>query len=178
MAEDGKEALGTNKPTIGPVGLVTDRWSWWPRSPGRRQLASELVSLSNIVGRPIRDWTEAQVARVTDVVVHWEAGTTHPVVSGVLARVGGRGVAMVPIDEVTITQSGVKLRSPSLAIGAPKLGDHEVALVRNVLDHQLVDVTGVQVVRASDVYLVRAGQVASAKANPGTGSVEATGALL
>jgi hypothetical protein len=157
MAEDSKGALGTSKPTNGPVGFARNRWSWWPGSPGRRQLASELVSLSNLIGRPIRDLTEGLVARVTDVVVHWEAGTTHPVVSGVLARVG-RGVAMVPIDEVTITQSGVKLRSLSLAIGAPKLGDNDVALARDVLDHQLVDVTGVQVVRASDVYLVRAGQ--------------------
>jgi hypothetical protein len=64
---------------------------------------------------------------------------------------------MVPIDQLTLTQTLVRISSPFLAVEAPGQREGNVQLARDVLDHQLVDVDGVQVVRAADVYLFNPG---------------------
>ena len=79
---------------------------WDQRLLVRRELGHDLVSLSSLIGRPVRSSAGARVGRVSDVVVHWETGTAHPLVSGVLVRVG-KGITIVPIDELILTQTGV-----------------------------------------------------------------------
>jgi sporulation protein YlmC with PRC-barrel domain len=133
-----------------------DFLSWDRRLLARREVGREMVSLSNLIGRPVRSYGGARAGRVADVVVDCEGGATHPLVSGVLVKVG-KGVAMVPIDELTLTQTAVRISSPSVAIEVPRERDGTARLARDVLDHQLVDVAGVQVVRAADVYLLDLG---------------------
>src|SRR5262249_7934594 len=107
-----------------------------------------------LVGRPVVDPTGKRVARVSDVVVHWESGTAHPPVTGVLVRVE-KGLATLSPAEVTLTQAMVQARRPQLTAALPARREGDVALARDVLDRQLIDVNGVQVVRAADVYLAR-----------------------
>ncbi len=121
---------------------------------GHRDVADELVSVSNLIGRRVRSVNGARVGRVADIVAHWETGTSHPPISGVLVKVGS-DTAMVVIDELNLTQTVVQIPSSSLTVMAPRPQEGYVQLGRDVLDHQLVDVTGVQVVRASDVYLFK-----------------------
>lgn len=56
---------------------------------------------------------------------------------------------------MTLEQSSVHLRTQRLLVERPVRRDGGVALARDVLDRQLVDVTGVQVVRAADAYLAK-----------------------
>ncbi len=119
----------------------------------RRALSGQLISLAQLVGRPIRDPQGTIVSRVNDVVVRWDTGATHPVVTGILAS-ARKGFAFVAARDVLLGQTGVRLRSAKLVVGTPVRAEGDVALARDVLDRQLVDVTGVQVVRAADVYLV------------------------
>ena len=119
----------------------------------RRALSGQLISLAQLVGRPIRDPQGTIVSRVNDVVVRWDTGATHPLVTGVLAD-ARKGYAFVAARDVLLGQTGVRLRSAKFVVGTPVRADGDVALARDVLDRQLVDVTGVQVVRAADVYLV------------------------
>jgi sporulation protein YlmC with PRC-barrel domain len=133
-------------------------FSWWDRkSLARREVGRDMVSLSNLIGRPVRGYGGARVGRVADVVADWKGGAKHPLVSGVLVKVG-KGTAMVPIDELTLTQTAVRISSPSVGIEVPPERDGSAHLARDVLDHQLVDVAGVQVVRAADVYLLNLGR--------------------
>jgi sporulation protein YlmC with PRC-barrel domain len=119
----------------------------------RRTIADQVISLAHLLGRPVRDDAGNRVGRVNDIVVRWDTGVTHPPVIGVLVRVG-RGFALAEQADVTLRQTEVRLRSARLSVSRPVRQPGDVALARDVLDHQRVDIIGVQVVRAADVYLV------------------------
>ena len=53
-----------------------------------------------------------------------------------------------------LRQNEIRLRSAQRMVWGPIPRQGDVALARDVLDHQLVDLAGVQVVRAADVYLL------------------------
>ncbi len=118
----------------------------------RRTIAGELISLANLLGRPVVDTDGDRVGRVNDVVVHWEAGTANPMVSGVLVSLS-KGFALLDASEVTFEQSKVRVRSTRISVAKAVRHVSDIGLARDVLDHQLVDIEGVQVVRAADVYL-------------------------
>ncbi len=120
----------------------------------RHAIAENVVALSHLQGRPIIDDEGARVGRVRDVVVRWDKGIEHPVVTGILARTG-RADTFIGARDISISQSEVRLTAHRLVVERASRGPGDVALAADVLDHQLVDVAGVQVVRAADVYLVR-----------------------
>ncbi|HEY3843562.1 MAG TPA: CBS domain-containing protein [Acidimicrobiales bacterium] len=124
----------------------------------RRILASEgvfdsIVSLAGILGRPVTNQTGQEIGRLADVVARWSDGQTYPPVSGLVIRVGRR-LAFVPAEAIDrIAHAQVLLRSARLDLRDVIRRPGEVLLAKDVLDHQLVDVDGVQVIRAADLYL-------------------------
>ena len=118
-------------------------------------LHGQLISLVGLLRRPLLDPDGTRVGRVDDVAIRWAKGDDYPPVVGIVTRVG-RGLALVPIDDVDVSQTAVRLRTSRLEVHKPSRQPEHMALARDVLDHQLVDVEGVQVVRAADVYLVAA----------------------
>ena len=143
MSEAGRQPRRSRR-TIGEAARE--------RMSVRRALAGELVSLANLLGRPLLDDAGTRVGTVDDVVVHWERTKAYPRVVAVLARIG-KGYGLVAEPDVTITQRSVQLRTERQVVTKPVRQKGYVALKRDVLDHQLVDLAGVQVVRANDVYL-------------------------
>jgi MgtE intracellular N domain/PRC-barrel domain len=123
----------------------------------RRAMADQVISLAHFLGRPVINTVGARVGRVSDVVVRWDAAVTHPPVTGVLVS-AGRGLGFIGGPDVALSQTGVRLQSDRLVVSRAVRAEGDVALARDVLDRQLVDVAGVQVVRASDVYLVNGSQ--------------------
>jgi len=120
-------------------------------------LADRVISVAHIIGRPVRNVAGTRVGRVSDIVVCWDAANEHPPVTGVFVKVRGALAALQQAD-VTLTQTEIRLRSDTLMEWRPVWGDDDVALARDVLDHQLVDKSGVQVVRAADAYLLNGPQ--------------------
>jgi len=118
-----------------------------------RALAGQLISLANLLNRPVLDKAGTRVGRVSDVVVRWEEGVPHPPVTAVLVG-AGNGYALVAARDVSLEQSEVRLLTDQTVVARPVRREGDVALARDVLDRQLVDVAGVQVVRAADIYLV------------------------
>jgi CBS domain-containing protein/sporulation protein YlmC with PRC-barrel domain len=124
----------------------------------RRILASEgvfdsIVSLAGILGRPVTNQTGQEIGRLDDVVARWSDGQTYPPVTGLVIRVGRR-LAFVPATAIDrIAHAEVLLRSSRLDLRDVVRRPDEVLLAKDVLDHQLVDVDGVQVIRAADLYL-------------------------
>ena len=124
----------------------------------RRILAQEgvfdaIVSLAGILGRPVRNQAGQEIGRLEDVVARWADGQVYPPVSGLLIRVGRR-LAFVPASAIDrVGHAEVPLRSSRLDLRDVVRRSGEVLLARDVLDHQLVDVEGVQVIRAADLYL-------------------------
>ncbi|MGZ6977965.1 MAG: magnesium transporter MgtE N-terminal domain-containing protein [Acidimicrobiia bacterium] len=114
------------------------------------------MSAAGLVGRPVRDRTGAEVGRLLDVVVRWR-GEPYPPITGLVVRVARRRV-FVPIDHVEeISTERVTLRSVRLDLRDFERRPGEVVLNGDVVDHQLVDVDGVRVIRAADLYLARVG---------------------
>ena len=120
-------------------------------------LADRVISLAHILGRPVRTAAGTQIGRVGDIVVRWDAGDDHPPVTAVFVKVRG-AIAVVQPADVTLTQAEIRLRSDARMQWRPVWGDDDVALARDVLDRQLVDTSGVQVVRAADAYLLNGPQ--------------------
>ena len=117
-----------------------------------RRVREQLVSVAGLIGRPVSLADGRDVGRVVDVIVR---GTdkSYPAVSGLIVRVGRRRV-FVPVAHVAeLAKATVTLSSPQLDVRDYERRDGEVLLMGDVVDHQLVDIDGVQIVRASDLYL-------------------------
>ena len=120
-------------------------------------LADRVISLAHLLGRPVCTVAGARIGRVSDIVVRWDAGNEHPPVTGVSVKVRG-AIGVVQPADATLSQTEIRLRSDARMEWQPVWGDDDVSLARDVLDRQLVDTSGVQVVRAADAYLLNGPQ--------------------
>ena len=127
------------------------------RSLIRRALARhQLISVAGLVGRPVRLTDGSQIGRIADVVVRW-ASDTYPAPTGLVALMGGRCTFMDFARISELRGDGVVASSPVVDPPAFARRAGETLLMADVIDHQLVDVHGVQVARASDLYLAEIG---------------------
>jgi CBS domain-containing protein len=118
-------------------------------------LAGVLVSVAGLVGRPVRAKDGALVGRLTDVVVRAEG--VHPRVAGFVVLIGHRSCWLHSEDVAGLEQGRMELARSRFDLVDIQRRSGEILLVADVIDHQLVDVAGVRVVRASDLYLTRMG---------------------
>lgn len=124
----------------------------------RRSVRQALVSLAGLLGRPVLNQAGEEIGRLVDVVCRW-SGEPYPPVTGVVVKVGRRS-AYVPAEAIAEIEPGLlRLGSAKLDLRDFQARDGEVRLGHDVLDHQLVDVDGVRVIRASDLYLARVDQL-------------------
>jgi CBS domain-containing protein/sporulation protein YlmC with PRC-barrel domain len=124
-----------------------------------RGLRQSLVSLAGLIGRPIRHTGGDQMGRVADVLVRWDTGEAYPPLAAVVAKVGASRVFVPAARVQTVGQREVVLESARVDLREFSARDGETALADQVLDHQLVDIDGARVVRASDLYLSEVGGV-------------------
>jgi len=117
---------------------------------------TDLISVAGLIGRPVRNQAAAEIGRVVDVVVRWH-GERYPPITGLVVRVGRRQSWVPATDIAEITGHLVTLRSARLDLRDFESRPGEVTLNRDVIDHQMVDVDGVRVFRAADLYLGRVG---------------------
>ncbi len=121
------------------------------RSVARREVSGLLVSVAGLVDRPVRGQDGAPVGRLDDVVVL--AGDPHPPVVGFTVRIAGRRVWLHARDVAGVEQGQLRLQAAKFDLQDVRRRPLEIWLYHDVVDHQLVDLHGVQVVRASDLYL-------------------------
>ncbi|MEZ5143243.1 MAG: CBS domain-containing protein [Acidimicrobiales bacterium] len=126
------------------------------RLTANKAVADALVSAAGLVGAPVRNQAGAEVGRLVDVVVRWQ-GEPYPLVTGLVVRVGRRQL-WVSADQIEhLGQREIRLRSARLDLRDVERRPGEVRLNTDVIDHQMVDVDGVRVFRAADLYLARVG---------------------
>jgi CBS domain-containing protein len=115
------------------------------------------VRLSRLLKRPVADRGGESIGRLADVIVRLR-GTDYPLVTGLVAAVGGREI-FVPIDQVsTFEGDPLRLSSARLSLRHFERRDGEVLLRADVLGHRLIDVADARLVRAADLELARDGQ--------------------
>ncbi|MGH9067019.1 MAG: magnesium transporter MgtE N-terminal domain-containing protein [Acidimicrobiales bacterium] len=121
-----------------------------------RGVRETIVSLAGLLGRPVRNQTGGEVGRLSDLVARWSDDNPYPPVTGLVVKVGPR-LAFIDIDLVgRLAHAEVQLRSSRLDLRDFSRREGEVLLAKDVLDHQLIDVDGVQVIRAADLYVAPA----------------------
>ena len=118
-----------------------------------REVRRAIVSVAGLVGAPVRNQSGQTVGKVVDLVARMHAEDRYPPITGVLIRVGSR-LSFLAADSIeTIEHRSVRLRSSRLDLRDFQRRQGEVVLAKDVLDHQLVDIDGRQVIRAADLYL-------------------------
>lgn len=122
----------------------------------QRSIREQLVSVAGLVGRPVELAGGVEVGRVVDVIARPQDSRV-PHVSGLVVRIGRRK-AFVPAEHIaTMTGRTVTLSTSHFDVREFERRDGELLLMGDVVDHQLVDIDGVQIVRASDLYIAPVG---------------------
>lgn len=146
--------MARRPPFPSPAALRSRRDRRTERLLANRAIVDALISVAGLIGRPVRITGGAEVGRLVDLVARWD-GESYPPVTGLVLRVGRR-LAFIPGTQLAnLERSGITLRSARFSLRDFERQSGEVLLAGDVLDHQLVDVDGVRVVRASDLYLAR-----------------------
>src|SRR5579871_6736211 len=114
--------------------------------------SSITVRLSRLLKRPVADRRGESIGRLADVIVRLR-GTDYPLVTGLVAAVGGREI-FVPVDQVgSFDSDPLRLTSARLSLRHFERRDGEVLLRADVLGHRLIDVRNARLVRAADLEL-------------------------
>jgi MgtE intracellular N domain/CBS domain len=112
------------------------------------------LNLSTLLKRPITARDGESLGRLSDVIVRLR-GADYPLVTGLVAAVGGRQV-YVPVEQVSSLDAGeLKLTSARLDLRRFERRDGEVLLRADVLGHRLLDVQRAHLVRAADLQLAQ-----------------------
>ena len=112
------------------------------------------LPLSRLLRRPIADSSGETIGRAADVIVRLR-GSDYPLVTGLVAAVGGREI-FVPIDQVvSFGADPIRLSSARLSLKHFERREGEVLLKADVLGHRLIDVENARLVRANDLELAR-----------------------
>ncbi len=123
-------------------------------APASDTASGRSIYLSRLLGRPLADRSGQPLGRLADVIVRLR-GTAYPLVTGLVAAVGGREV-FVPFEQASsLDGEALKLASARLDLRQFERRDGEVLLRSDVLGHRLIDVGRARLVRAGDLRLSR-----------------------
>ncbi len=120
------------------------------------EIRSAIIPLSGLLGMRVTNQAGGDIGILLDIVVRWSTEMDYPPVTGLIVRVGGRR-AFVEVEKVAeFDRHRVTLRTAKLDLRDFSKRHGEVLLAKDVLDHQLVDTEGIQVIRAAELYLAHA----------------------
>jgi len=112
------------------------------------------LRLSRLLKRPVADSGGESIGHLADIIVRLR-GTDYPLVTGLVAAVGGREI-FVPIDQViSLDADPIRLSSARLNLRHFERREGEVLLRADVLGHRLIDDQNARLVRAGDLELSR-----------------------
>ncbi|HEX9529907.1 MAG TPA: hypothetical protein VF954_02125, partial [Acidimicrobiales bacterium] len=114
------------------------------------------MSLAGLLGRPVRNQAGAEIGRLVDVVARLSGSELYPPVTGLVVKVGRRQAFIDASAIGRLAHQDIVLNTARLDLRDFQRRAGEVMLAKDVLDHQLVDVDGVQVIRAADLYVAYA----------------------
>jgi sporulation protein YlmC with PRC-barrel domain len=122
-----------------------------PAAPAPPPGGVTTLELSGLLRQPVTDKRGESIGRLSDVIVRLR-GAEDPVVTGLVATVGGRAV-FVPIEQVASLGGALRLTSARLDLRRFERRDGEVLLRADVLGHRLIDTESARLVRAADLEL-------------------------
>jgi CBS domain-containing protein len=112
-----------------------------------------VIHLSQLLRSPVLARSGEAVGRVEDVIVRLRGADEYPLVTGIVAGVGGRRVFVGSTSIHNYLPDRVVLAKNKIDLRGFERRDGEVLLRADVLGHRLIDVAAVELVRAYDVEL-------------------------
>lgn len=128
-----------------------------PLSHRRRRkvaVAGELISVAGVVGSPVYDEAGRRIGSLHDLVVCWNSGEPHPLLWGAVVSARLKHT-LVPAAAIAALESDCVRLGGRLEPRAVERQPGLVALANDVLDRQIVDAGGADIVRVSDLVLGR-----------------------
>ena len=122
-----------------------------------------MLFLTSIVDRPVEGKSGEPIGRIEDLIVRigddpssptQYPPTKYPPISGLVVR-DGRRRFFVPARLLQTLNGSARLSSSTVDLQPFTRRSGEVLLRRDVLDHQLIDITGRRIVRVNDVQLTQ-----------------------
>ena len=123
------------------------------RTTAARDGGRPMIHLSQLLRAPVQARSGDAVGRVEDVIVQLRGAEDYPIVSGIVAGVGGRRVFIGSRSIEQYAPHRVLLGKNKVDLRSFERRDGEVLLRADVLGHRLIDVAAVELVRAYDVEL-------------------------
>lgn len=111
-----------------------------------------MIFLASILDQPVQGKTAEVIGKLDDLIVRIDAH--YPTLSGLVVR-DGRRRFFVPARLLQALNGAAKLASSTVDLQPFARRNGEVLLRQDVLDHQLIDVTGRRIVRVNDVQLAQ-----------------------
>jgi CBS domain-containing protein len=112
------------------------------------------VQLSALLRCQVLSPDNEPVGKVDDVIVRLRGGEL-PLVTGLVAKVGGRRVYLSVNRIAELTEEKVILGKPKVDLRGFERREGEVLLREDILGHRLIDVTDAELVRAWDIQLLQ-----------------------
>ncbi len=112
-----------------------------------------VIHLSELLRAPVLARSGEAVGRVEDVIVRLRGADEYPLVTGIVAGVGGRRVFIGSKSIHEYAPGRVVLAKNKVDLRGFERREGEVLLRADVLGHRLIDVAAVELVRAYDVEL-------------------------
>lgn len=114
-----------------------------------------MAYLSELTGKVVADVNGERIGRLEDVIAKTHTNVQHPQVMAIVVKRGGADL-LVPIADVAVLIApAVPLNKRLQEIVPYPPGEHDLYLVRDVLDKQIIDTDGIRVVRVNDLEVVR-----------------------
>src|SRR4051794_941538 len=108
--------------------------------------------VSELIGAPVRDQDGHIVARVADLLV--PADADYPAVEAVALKPSRGEPRTIPWSALRVLDNGdISLAGPLAQAPTFEPRANELSLARQILDHQIIDVNGIRVVRVNDLQL-------------------------
>ncbi len=139
-------------PKLATAKVATQSNTKVDRVLARKSIRDSLVSLAGLIGCPVRNEDGRDIGRLVDVVVR-HGHDAYPPVSGLIVKVGQRKSFIDGARIAKLTHNEIRLSSTTINLTDYQRREGESLLDGDVLDHQIVDVNGLRVVRSSDLYL-------------------------
>ena len=112
-----------------------------------------VIHLSALLRAPVVARSGETVGRVDDVIVRLRGAEEYPLVTGIVAEVGGRPVFIGSSSIHEYASDRIVLDKNKVDLRGFERRDGEMLLRADVLGHRLIDVAAVELVRAYDVEL-------------------------
>src|SRR5947199_700789 len=112
-----------------------------------------MLFLTSIVDRPVEGKSGEVIGQISDLIVRI-GDDRYPPISGLVVRDGRRSF-FVAAHLLQALNGTARLTSSTVDLQPFARRAGEVLLRRDVLDHQLIDITGRRIVRVNDVQLTR-----------------------